>query len=344
MDLLLYGLNGAAKGYKVYSLVNNSRKLVGGIFILNSHGNAATLGFCYETNGKKFGITVAHLADHVDDNNVVLHVGQVGEKLFVFDSDAPQANSEYAKVEIGTIVSIDRSTDSMIFEVRAEIHIEPRVVQVGKGQTATISEEAISIPLSTNVPTSSQLFTTVVGFGAQRRGTTGRVVSQIGSSEAAEPILEEDLCIQSFDPNGQGQANEQNPLTDNGDCGMLLLDIYAKPWCMCHVLFYQGSCREYTSCGVPFNKILQSEFHYDFLPHKDIVVQQSSPTINRSSSQKENYEYSAPARRDYEVLSTPLTFKTQTKELRPYRPKIQVIRQPIIVKTKTVPLAPYSGV
>ena len=288
----------AAIGYKVYSLDNNSRKLVGGIFILNSYGNAATLGFCYETNGKKFGITVSHLADHIDDINVVVHVGQVGEKLFAFDSDAPQANSEYAKVEIGTIVSIDRSTDSIIFEVRAEIHIEPRVVQVSKAQTATIPEEAISIPPSINVPSSSQFFTTVVGFGAQRRGTTGRVVSQIGSSEAAKPILEEDLCIQSFDPSGQAQTNGQNPLTDNGDCGMLLLDIYAKPWCMHHVLFYQGSCREYTSCGVPFNKILESEFHYDFLPHKDIAVQQSSPTISRSSSQKENYEYIPPARRD----------------------------------------------
>lgn len=333
----------AAKGYKVHSLDDNSRKLVGGIFILNSYGNAATLGFCYETNGKKFGITVAHLADHVDDTNVVVHHGEVGEKLFAFDSDAPQANGKYAQVEIGTIVSIDRPTDSLIFEVRAEIHIHPRVVQVSKGQSATIPEEAISIRPSTNVPSSSQVFTTVVGFGAQRRGTTGRVVSQIGFGEAPKPILEEDLCIQSFDPNGQAQANGQVPLTDNGDCGMIFLDIYAKPWCMHHALFYRGSCREYLSCGVPFNKILESEVHYDFLPHKDITSHQSSP-ISRSSSQKENYAYSLPGGRDeYEVLNKPLTFKTQTKELRPYCPKIQVISQPLIIKATTVPLSPYSG-
>jgi hypothetical protein len=70
-------------------------------------------------------------------------------------------------------------------------------------------------------------------------------------------ILEDDLCIQSFDPNnsGQVQADGRMQLTDGGDCGMILLDVYAKPWGMHHVLYYQGSSREYTSCCVPFHKI-----------------------------------------------------------------------------------------
>jgi hypothetical protein len=184
----------ADNGMKVRSLNNNSRKLRGGYFILNGHGNAVTLSLCYVADNKNFGLTVAHLADYVDEDGTVIRVGQLGDKLFAFDSDVPDANNVYAQVEIGTIVSIDRATDSLIFEARNGVHIEPLVLDVSLGQTATISEAAISVPADPNGSTSTP-FTTLAGFGAQRRGTVGRVVSQVGSNEANEVILEDDLCI-----------------------------------------------------------------------------------------------------------------------------------------------------
>ncbi|CAB9531210.1 expressed unknown protein [Seminavis robusta] len=334
----------ATNGMKVRSLANNSRRLCGGFFVLNEHGNAATLGFCYEAYHKNYGITVAHLADYVDADGNVVRVGQVGGKLYAFDSDEPDANGVHAQVEIGTIVSIDRATDSMLFEVRPEVRIEPRVLNVSRGQNATFPEEAISIPPSPGQNgSSSTLFTTLAGFGAQRRRALGRVVGQISSTEANSGILEEDLCIQSFDPNDdndESHASGKVPLTDGGDCGMFLLDVYANLWGMHHVLRYKGSTREYTSCCVPIKNILEAPSHKEFFPqHKDSALLQSSPRIIRSSSLKEN---SQPALDDdCVVLNKPLTFKTKTKELAPYHQDYS--HQPKLAKTKIVPLAPFGG-
>jgi hypothetical protein len=327
----------AANGMKVRSLDNNSRKLRGGFFLLNRHGNAVTLSFCYVADNKNFGLTVAHLADYIDEDGTVIRVGQLGDKLFAFDSDAPNANNVYAQVEIGKIVSIDRDTDSLIFEVRNGILFEPLALDVSRGQAATMSEAAISVPADPNGSTST-LLTTLAGFGAQRRGTVGRVVGQVGSNEATVVMLEDDLCIQSFVPSGQAHANGRKQLTDGGDCGMIFLDVYAKPWGMHHVLYYQGSSREYTSCCVPFHKILES--HQNYFPHNDSVVHQGSPLIHRSSSTKENDQTGVG---DCIILDKPLIFKTETKELSPFHQDHFYSHQPKIVKAETVPLSTFHG-
>jgi hypothetical protein len=96
---------------------------------------------------------------------------------------------------------------------------------------------------------------------------------------------------------------------------MIFLDVYAKPWAMHHVVYYQGSSREYTSCCVPFHKILESRHHQDYFPHNDSVIRQVSPLIHRSSSTKENGQ---PAVGDCNILDKPLIFKTKTKELSPF--------------------------
>jgi hypothetical protein len=165
----------------------------------------------------------------------------------------------------------------LIFEVRNEIKIEPLMLDVSRGQSATLSEAAISVPADSK-DSSSTLFPTLAGFGTQRRGTVGRVVRKIGSEEAAamRVILEYDLCIQAFDPSGQAQVDGRKQLTEGGDCGMIFLDEYAMPWGMHHVLYYQGDSREYASCCVPFHKILDSEHHRDFFPRNDSVIHQSS--------------------------------------------------------------------
>jgi hypothetical protein len=333
----------AAKEMKVRSLDNNSRKLRGGTFILNGHVNAVTLSFCYVADKKNFGLTVARLADYIDQDGTVIRVGLLGDKLFAFDSDTPDANHVYAVVEIGTIVSIHRATDLLILEVRNGIHMEPLVLDVSRGQSATILEAAISVPADPNGSTST-LLTALAGFGAQRRGTVGRVVSQVGSNAKAneQEILQDDLCIQSFDPSsGQVHANGRKQLTDVGDCGTIFLDVYAKPWGMHHVLYYQGSSREYTSCCVPFHKILESRQHQDYFPHNDTsVIRQTSPLIRPSSSTKENGQSIVG---DRIILDKPLIFKTETKELSPFRQEHVYSHQPKIVKTKTVPLTAFQG-
>ena len=106
---------------KVWSLANNSLRLCGGFFVLNEHGNAVTLGFCSGVYHKNYGITVAHLADSVNADGNVVHVGEVGDKLYAFDADELDASGVHAQVQIGTIVSIDRATDSMLFENCPEV-------------------------------------------------------------------------------------------------------------------------------------------------------------------------------------------------------------------------------
>ena len=77
---------------KVWSLANNSLRLCGGFFVLNEHGNAVTLGFCSGVYHKNYGITVAHLADSVNADGNVVHVGEVGDKLYAFDADELDAS------------------------------------------------------------------------------------------------------------------------------------------------------------------------------------------------------------------------------------------------------------
>ncbi|CAB9502321.1 expressed unknown protein [Seminavis robusta] len=158
-------------GMKVRSLDGNKRRLRGGDFVLNKWDAAATIGFCFKdkTTKKKYGITVAHLADHChSQTGAVLQEGRVGDKLYVFLSDEPDdTTGEYEKAELGKIVSLERSTDSMVFEVEGNIEVESYVLHPCLGLQTRISLGPFEM---------GGIGTTLVGFGAQRRGTLGRIM------------------------------------------------------------------------------------------------------------------------------------------------------------------------
>jgi hypothetical protein len=128
-------------GLKIRSLNNNSRPLRGGDFF----DEAATVAFCFKKDNKKYGVTIAHLADQChEETNAVLRPGQVGDKLFAFLSDEPNAAGEHDIVEIGTIVVIEGSTDSMVFEVNDRFHVDPLVLHPYSGMQTRISYPRLS--------------------------------------------------------------------------------------------------------------------------------------------------------------------------------------------------------
>lgn len=301
---------------------------------------AATAGLFYENNGKNYGITVAHLADIVDVYGNIQRLGDVGDSISAFDSDEPDENGIYNRVEIGKIVSIDRDTDSMIFEVLPRFKISPLVVTIGSGgagRYVTLPRDTISIPVDKSKLNSTP-YTDVCSYGAQRRGAMGRVVSQVNAGqlndESKNIILEEDLCIQSIDDRN---VLGRKALTDDGDCGMLNVDENVKVWSMHHAIGYSARTREYTSYSVPFHKILEARSHRDFLPHQDSVCRQSTPIARRRSSEEEN-------RKPYdigEVLRRPLTFDTRIVDSKEFEPEL--IRFPGTLKVMGYASDKFNG-
>jgi hypothetical protein len=76
-----------AKGMKVRRFDNNRRKLRGGYFLLNGQGNAVTLSVCYVgTDNKKFGLTVAHLADYTDEEGTAVRVAFHSTRFWSLDT------------------------------------------------------------------------------------------------------------------------------------------------------------------------------------------------------------------------------------------------------------------
>ncbi len=119
----------SAKGdVKVRSASDGS--LRGGDWVLNEKGQGATLSFCFSYNKKFYGLTVGYLA------------ASVGESVFRFsDSEKlpipiPDGGSDdkkddddreeiYMMFEIGRVVSMSKSTDSMVFELNDDIPLSP---------------------------------------------------------------------------------------------------------------------------------------------------------------------------------------------------------------------------
>jgi hypothetical protein len=50
---------------KIHSL--QDERLLGGDFVLNKHGEASTLSFCFEYGGENFGLFVGHLCEKGGD-------------------------------------------------------------------------------------------------------------------------------------------------------------------------------------------------------------------------------------------------------------------------------------
>lgn len=145
------------------------------------------------------------------------------------------------------VVSMDANTDSMVFKLNDEVRIDSLCLPPEAGL-----QGPLEIPHWDSLPP-LQLGTTLVGFGAERRGAVGVVVGTWKESINGKklPILDGDLFMVSGPPD-----SGDKPLTHDGDCGTLFLDEKGIPWCMHHV--QMGN----KSFGVPLRAVMESHSRF----------------------------------------------------------------------------------
>jgi hypothetical protein len=174
-----------------------------------------------EHGDKKYGLTVAHaFADHGLT---------VGDSVFAFDSDDEVVGKKAHKsIKIGTIVSLNTLTDSVVFEIFPSIAIDPLAVALSGGDdqvyriTLPIPETATADPL----PYGQRL----VMFGAAQRVKIGARVQPTGGR--ADDISAR-FATMSYVATAEGDAiNGETKLSYGSDCGALYLDANGTPWCM----------------------------------------------------------------------------------------------------------------
>ena len=150
---------------KVRSLNGNTSPLRGGDW-LSSRKALVTLSVAWtEHGGKKYGLTVAHpFTDHGFG---------VGSSVFAFDSDEatftkPNGQKAHKSIKIGSIVSVDMETDSVVFDIFPHIKIEPQVVTLSPSQVRKVD---LPNPFENGEP--FPVGKKLIMFGAARRGMVG---------------------------------------------------------------------------------------------------------------------------------------------------------------------------
>lgn len=225
-----------ADGYKVRSIQGGHVGLRGGDYITNKLGQGVTVSFCFFNNGKKYGLTVAHIFQ------------RVGDIVFAHSTDRRGPNGKYVIAEIGKIVALHWNTDSAIFEIRGWVEIEALYLAAQSGLAGPLK----ITDLDTVPPL--QIGTRLVGFGAQRRGAVA-VVSQFWDNSTGGqqlPVLDGDIFLASASDGGK-------PASDDGDCGTIFIDENSHPRYFHHCIAETyDTPPSYRSAGVPFEYILKA--------------------------------------------------------------------------------------
>lgn len=272
---------GPSRPWMVRSMSNNTVPLRGGDCIFNRRGDRATLAVAWERQGKKFGLTVAHLVNSAQPSR-----GE-GEPIFAFNCSMPlgwmqDGTPVYKRILVGKVVSIDHDTDSLVFEIDDSIKIVPqgvtvysipRQLSVADGGQDVHYIEFPDHNISTvhvDVPKRSRL----MGFGAAGRGVVGRcinVYSRQYDTRAKMKLVLDNLLgrhAKAYDIEGVTNratfSRSANELKDKSDCGFLYLDEKGKPCCM-QITTYLTGYGVFTSFAVGFREIMKSHaYFFDF--------------------------------------------------------------------------------
>lgn len=227
--------------------------LCGGDFVLNEKGEAATISFLFlGEDGKKYGLTVAHLAPSI----------AMGSQLFTYHT-----NDSFIK--IGRVKQFAHQTDSLIFELEPDIKADFYKIRLA-------DNTKYEIDLSTSVRAMKTLvagktsggLALLVGRGAQRRGTDGQY-SSTWNYPPTPHVLTGDIGMNSIGTDDDGMKE----LTHEGDCGMIIMDKNGDALCMHHA----GGEAEvdgnivYESFSVPLCRIMKVHAAYfpNFVPEDD---------------------------------------------------------------------------
>jgi hypothetical protein len=209
--------------------------LRGGIFVLNSKGDAATLSFGFQFGDEKFGLTVGHL------------FAGVGDLVFAFSEDDPiqveEGPPQYFMYEIGTVRSISRDTDSAVFEINDKWEVDYNKLPDGAGLRGPLI-----LPKPEQSPAGVAVGTELVGYAAFTRGAAGKVATSAAAS--GQFILDGDIGMVSL-------GSVPREIASAGDCGTLFVEhATGTP-----VYFHHVRC-DTQSYGVPFAKIMTRHIQF----------------------------------------------------------------------------------
>ena len=268
---------------KLRSLNHSTRKLRGGDWLVSKQSHMTLAVAWNGHNGKKYGLTVAH--------SFAEHGRTVGDSVFAFNSDeeeipTPDGGKAHRVIKVGTVVSIDMATDSIIFEISTDIKIDPLAVALSGGddQVRKIVLPKPGALSDEPLPYGKKL----VMFGAARRGMIGCRVRSYDDQlvDVEKTDISAMFAAQSYDTRSDDCALDINGKTYAGDCGALYLDKDGNPWCM-HTSI-QGVPPEnptvWTSRGVMLRDIVNSVAHRFYFGYTPPISGASSS----SSSSHEN--------------------------------------------------------
>ena len=227
-----------------------NRPLRGGDWISASDGISATLSLVFYKDGKYYGLTVAHIFNEAPTYEVFTFMKQDEAKV----TDSPDGKEEdefdpkvdsdsFVAYKIGKIVSWSRSTDSVVFEFDDNIEVLPLTVMVASSSTSEIK-----LPDAKSVVSPPPQGSTLVGFGASRRGFHAGV--EIPSTNEAHKLA-------SVPDGSIGITNQENEerIAYPGDCGTIFLDLH------CNGVYFHSVGTEaapWKSFGVPLVQVMRN--------------------------------------------------------------------------------------
>ncbi|CAB9520846.1 hypothetical protein SEMRO_1141_G245570.1 [Seminavis robusta] len=145
--------------------------------------------------------------------------------------------------EIGSVTSISNNTDSLVFQMELQPdEYHPMRITLSNQSHVTLDEDFICLIKTPSIGS------TLIGFGAQRRGAMASVHDPSKSS-SGEHSFQGDIGLRS-----SGPATE--PCTDGGDCGTIFCSVEnGAPFYFHHVLSTLSDDMK-LSYGVPFLEVL----------------------------------------------------------------------------------------
>ena len=223
--------------------------LTGGDYICNGRGQALTLSFCFQGPensphaGKNFGLTCGHLGC------------KIGEGLYIFSTNIADSNNKHPIKKVGTIVDLVHETDSLIVEFYPHLKVELYTIR-----TSRDTKHTLDLSATTRASAAPDAGTELVGFGAQRRGTHGKVSSVWSSEHYHEDLRDHDVGVDSFDKE-EKERNGKKEISHDGDCGMIYVDGHGVARTMHHAI--TGNANGfYTSWGVPLRRVMAKHAEY----------------------------------------------------------------------------------
>ena len=255
---------GLMKTEKVRSAKDGA--FLGGDWVLNSDGGGATLSFCFDNEeGECFGLTVGHLVD------------KVGDAIFRFSESDPiplpddSGKLEYFMFEVGEVTSISKATDSLVFKMNLKsLQYEPRRIALSDQSRITLGTDMLS-----TLKAHPEWGTSMLGFGAQRRGTVCQVCAP-SSEFAGEFSLVGDIGLQSL-------ARPTETQTNGGDCGAIFFSMgEMEPFYFHHVLSTLSDGTQ-ISYGVPLLEVLKAHEETRHLVRSLAGEQESDPPKKKNN-------------------------------------------------------------